>query len=121
MAGNPDEKQSAETRARISSIEIRIVREPVWKQIHIVTRFDLRHQDCIEGMAELPNESIDLVVTSPPYNLAIKYGKYSDTSSRSSYLEWCDVWAAEVRRVLNSDGIILFECRSGAVESDAAA
>ncbi len=55
-------------------------------------------------MASLAGGSIDLVVTSPPYNLAIKYGKYSDTSSRGRYLEWCDVWAAQVRRVLNSAG-----------------
>ena len=55
-------------------------------------------------MADLANESVDLVVTSPPYNLAIKYGKYSDTLSRADYLQWSDRWAAEVRRVLLPSG-----------------
>jgi site-specific DNA-methyltransferase (adenine-specific) len=55
-------------------------------------------------MAELPNESVDLVVTSPPYNLGIRYGKFSDRQDRQSYLKWCTEWAAEVRRVLEPTG-----------------
>ena len=34
--------------------------------------------DCLEGMKELDDKSIDLVVTSPPYNLDIQYSKYKD-------------------------------------------
>ncbi len=55
-------------------------------------------------MAELADASIDLVVTSPPYNLRIEYGKYSDRQDRQSYLKWCQKWAAQVRRVLKSSG-----------------
>jgi site-specific DNA-methyltransferase (adenine-specific) len=69
-----------------------------------MSRFDLRLQDCVVGMRGLPAGSIDLVVTSPPYNLAIKYGKYSDCADRASYLDWCDRWAAGVRRVLCPTG-----------------
>jgi site-specific DNA-methyltransferase (adenine-specific) len=69
-----------------------------------MTRFDLRQQDCIAGMSRLANESIDLVVTSPPYNLGIRYRKYSDRQDRKSYLRWCGEWAAQVRRVLKSNG-----------------
>ena len=36
-------------------------------------------KDCIEGMKELEESSIDAIVTSPPYNLNIKYGLYSET------------------------------------------
>src|SRR5262249_52307442 len=43
-----------------------------------VTKFDLRREDCIAGMPRLADGSIDLVVTSPPYNLGISYGQYSD-------------------------------------------
>ncbi len=35
-------------------------------------------RDCLAGMARLPSAEIDLVVTSPPYNLNVKYGQYSD-------------------------------------------
>jgi site-specific DNA-methyltransferase (adenine-specific) len=69
-----------------------------------VTKFDLRHEDCIGGMSRLANESIDLVVTSPPYNLGIRYGKFSDTQDRESYLNWCQEWAEQVRRILKPTG-----------------
>jgi len=69
-----------------------------------VTKFDLRRQDCISGMSRLAEESVDLVVTSPPYNLGISYGKYSDRQDRRSYLGWCGEWAGQVRRVLGPDG-----------------
>ena len=55
-------------------------------------------------MSRLAPASVDLVVTSPPYNLGIAYGKYSDRQERGAYLQWCDVWAAELRRVLRNDG-----------------
>jgi site-specific DNA-methyltransferase (adenine-specific) len=55
-------------------------------------------------MARLPNEYVDLVVTSPPYNLGIAYGKYSDRQDRQSYLRWCRKWGAQVRRVLKPNG-----------------
>jgi site-specific DNA-methyltransferase (adenine-specific) len=67
-------------------------------------KFDLRGEDCIEGMSRLTNESVDLVVTSPPYNLGIRYGKYTDRQDRQSYLNWCAEWAAQIRRILRSNG-----------------
>ena len=69
-----------------------------------MTRFNLRHEDCIEGMSRLADESVDLVVTSPPYNLGIRYGKFSDAQDRESYLNWCGEWAEQIGRVLKSDG-----------------
>jgi site-specific DNA-methyltransferase (adenine-specific) len=69
-----------------------------------VTEFDLRLGDCLPGMAKLPNEPIDLVVTSPPYNLGVRYGKFADTQDRSSYLRWCGEWAAQIRRTLKRNG-----------------
>ena len=65
----------------------------------------LIHGDCIAGMREhLADESVDLVVTSPPYNLGINYGKYEDSLERDEYLKWSLEWAGEVRRVLKPDG-----------------
>jgi len=55
-------------------------------------------------MSRLDDESIDLVVTSPPYNLGIRYGKFSDIQNRESYLNWCGEWAAQIRRILKSSG-----------------
>jgi site-specific DNA-methyltransferase (adenine-specific) len=69
-----------------------------------VTEFDLRPVDCVEGMKKLTNQSIDLVVTSPPYNLGIAYSRYSDRGKRDDYLDWCYKWATELRRVLKPAG-----------------
>jgi len=69
-----------------------------------MTKFDLRRQDCVTGLSRLADETIDLVVTSPPYNLGINYGKYSDRQDRVSYLRWCGEWAGQIRRVLKPNG-----------------
>src|SRR4051795_13039567 len=69
-----------------------------------MTAFDLRLGDCVEGMRGVADQSIDLVVTSPPYNLGIAYSHYSDRQERGDYLDWCEQWAAEVRRVLKPAG-----------------
>lgn len=61
------------------------------------------HRDCLEGMREMPADSIDLVVTSPPYNLGIKYDTYKDNKDRDSFIAWCIDWAAEVKRLMSDD------------------
>src|SRR5436189_1895092 len=63
-------------------------------------------------MSRLPDEYVDLVVTSPPYNLGVGYGKYSDRQDRQSYLQWCRKWAAQVRRILKSDGSLFLNIGS---------
>jgi site-specific DNA-methyltransferase (adenine-specific) len=68
------------------------------------TIFDIQAVDCIEGMRGLAEESVDLVVTSPPYNLGIQYRNYRDSRDSDEYLSWSMRWAAEVRRVLKNNG-----------------
>lgn len=46
----------------------------------------------------------DVVVTSPPYNLGKKYGRYNDRLSRGQYLDWSEQWCGAVRDVLADDG-----------------
>ena len=70
----------------------------------IGTHLDLRLGDCLSGLKAMPDESVDVVVTSPPYNLDIAYTSYRDDAPRSAYLDWCAEWAAEVRRVLKPSG-----------------
>jgi site-specific DNA-methyltransferase (adenine-specific) len=77
-----------------------------------MTQFDLHQQDCIKGMARLKDETVDLVVTSPPYNLGVRYGKYSDRQDRQSYLRWCREWAAGVRVILKSTGSLFLNIGS---------
>lgn len=61
-------------------------------------------KDCLEGMRSLDSESQDIVITSPPYNLDIKYGEYSDDQPRDQYLGWMADIFVEIKRVMKPDG-----------------
>ena len=64
-------------------------------------------------MAErLAPGSVDVVVTSPPYNLGIAYSQYDDSGSRAEYLAWLGRWAGQVRRVLSSAGSLFLNMGS---------
>lgn len=69
--------------------------------------------DCVQGMRKnLEPKSVDVVVTSPPYNLGIDYGTYDDTSSRDEYLSWMDEWASAVKDVLSDSGSLFLNVGS---------
>lgn len=73
----------------------------------------LYRQDCIEGMRHrLKPGSVDVVVTSPPYNLGVRYGKYDDSISRVHYLEWIEKWAAAVKGILAEGGSLFLNIGS---------
>jgi len=79
----------------------------VWRTISGPdTVFEIYHGDCVAGMARLEAGSVDLVVTSPPYNLGIKYSAYRDDQHREAYLAWCLQWGEGVKRVLKDDGAL---------------
>jgi site-specific DNA-methyltransferase (adenine-specific) len=54
--------------------------------------------------AALGDETVSAIVTSPPYNLGIRYRSYEDTMPRDKYLEWCGEWIGAARRVLDPNG-----------------
>jgi site-specific DNA-methyltransferase (adenine-specific) len=55
-------------------------------------------------MSRLAERSVDVVVTSPPYNLGKAYRTYDDSVPRAEYLAWTRVWGEAVARVLSDDG-----------------
>jgi site-specific DNA-methyltransferase (adenine-specific) len=64
----------------------------------------LYHGDCVAVLKEIPAHSVDVVVTSPPYNIGVRYSRYDDTLSPAGYLEWTNTWIAAAARVLRPDG-----------------
>lgn len=52
----------------------------------------------------LPPASVDVVVTSPPYNLGVDYASYDDRRPRGEYLDWVEAVARALRGVLREDG-----------------
>lgn len=62
------------------------------------------NQDVLVGLKGLPDDSVDLVMTSPPYNCGIAYDSCDDSRPWPDYLAWCREWLTEIRRVLKPDG-----------------
>ncbi len=52
----------------------------------------------------LKKASVDLIVTSPPYNVGIEYGEYHDSTPYEEYLVFSKQWLTEASRVLKPDG-----------------
>jgi site-specific DNA-methyltransferase (adenine-specific) len=62
--------------------------------------------NCVEVMSKLPENSISLVVTSPPYSVNINYDTYDDNTTINQYLDFSEKWLSSVYRVLKDDGRI---------------
>ena len=62
--------------------------------------------NCIDVMSELPESSVDLLVTSPPYNVGIEYDQHDDKMDMNSYWQFTEDWLKESFRVLKDDGRI---------------
>ncbi|MBT8172219.1 site-specific DNA-methyltransferase [Candidatus Bathyarchaeota archaeon] len=61
--------------------------------------------DCLNGMKKfIEDGEIDVIVTSPPYNLGIDYNSYDDSVSRKNYLSWMENFVIECKRVLKDEG-----------------
>lgn len=73
------------------------------------------NKDCLEGLRKLPNKSVDLIITSPPYNIGnmksnhIKYGTYSGNNMKESeYQQWQIDILKECFRVLKDEGSMFY-------------
>lgn len=62
--------------------------------------------DCLEIMASMPDNSIDMAFADPPFNLKKKYNKYFDKKEVDDYLEWCKKWINEMVRITKPTGSI---------------
>lgn len=62
--------------------------------------------DCVEEMGKLPESSIDLLVTSPPYNVGIDYDTHDDNLSMEDYWKFTEDWLTQAFRILKDDGRI---------------
>lgn len=87
-------------------------------------------EDCLDTMAKMEEKSVDLVVTSPPYNksrqqsyseksLATRQGHYkdfNDARSNEEYIAWTLQRFAEFARVLKNDGVVCYNMGYGSDE-----
>lgn len=64
------------------------------------------NEDCVSFLQKIEENSIDFILTSPPYNIGIDYDSYNDNIDWIDYYKWCEVWLKECYRVLKKDGRI---------------
>jgi site-specific DNA-methyltransferase (adenine-specific) len=62
------------------------------------------HGDSLDLLAALEPGSVDVIVTSPPYNLGVRYRSYDDSIPRGDYLAWTGNWIGLAARVLAPEG-----------------
>lgn len=56
-------------------------------------------------MKDMPSESIDVVITDPPFNIGMDYGGiYEDNKTKAEYIKWCEKWLSECIRLLKPTG-----------------
>lgn len=60
--------------------------------------------DCLEGMKQLPKQSVDLIVTSPPFNVGKDYDKFKDNLSSTEYGRFMLKCFLGFKRILKKDG-----------------
>lgn len=72
------------------------------KRWNFENKLEILCEDFLKGT--LDKNSIDLIVTSPPYNLDISYNTYKDGDSYEDYLLFSRSWLKEAYRVLKNDG-----------------
>ena len=60
--------------------------------------------DCLDVFKQMPAASVDVIVTSPPYNLGVRYNTYEDAMPPDDYLKWTGQWIAAAARVLSANG-----------------
>ncbi len=64
--------------------------------------------DCIKGMKELEQNSIDIIITSPPYNIGVEYNSHKDDMEFEDYFNWMTEFGKACKRVLKEKGSLFF-------------
>jgi len=55
-------------------------------------------------LENIPINSIDLIVTSPPYNIGMEYSTYNDSISYADYLSFTENWLSKALMLSKDDG-----------------
>jgi adenine-specific DNA-methyltransferase len=69
----------------------------------------IENQDCLEFLETLPDDSVDLVLTDPPYFIGYDGGKGWDSQweTEKDYLDWCLAWTKQAKRVLKPNRMLV--------------
>lgn len=60
--------------------------------------------DVLDGLKQVDNNSIDVIISDPPYNIGKNFGVSKDNLSLEDYINWSLLWIDECNRVLKENG-----------------
>ncbi len=60
--------------------------------------------DAVKELKKLPNESCDVIIIDPPYNIGKDFGNNLDKRKLNDYVSWCKEWINESIRVMKPTG-----------------
>lgn len=61
-------------------------------------------RDCLSGLKELQDDSVDIIIADPPYNIGKDFGLNKDNLPLSEYISWSGQWINECLRILKPTG-----------------
>jgi site-specific DNA-methyltransferase (adenine-specific) len=70
----------------------------------ICDKVTIINDDCATFFETCADQTFDVVVTSPPYNIGLKYNQYQDDIPRADYLHWLSGIGQQIKRVLKPNG-----------------
>src|SRR3989339_1719546 len=92
----------------IKNSQTGLVKEfPLPKKIKRNTELPLNQiilNDAVEELKKLPDESCDVIIIDPPYNIGKDFGNNMDKREMNEYISWSKIWLNESIRILKSTG-----------------
>lgn len=78
---------------------------------------EIKNMDCLDFLLTLPDNSVDMILTDPPYFIGYDGGKGWDRQwkNEEEYLQWCSLWTQECARVLKPQRML---CVWGTMKTD---
>lgn len=67
----------------------------------------IHHGDCLDVLRELPDASVDSVVTDPPYSYSFMARHWDSHPTPLAFQQWCQQWATECLRVMKPGAHLL--------------
>ena len=67
-----------------------------WNKVNLI--------DCIEGLSQLDDNSVDCFIIDPPYNIGKDFGNNKSNKKIQEYVNWCESWILQCERALKPSG-----------------
>lgn len=71
---------------------------------NIILHQDIIEGDCLSILPTLGDNTAQIIIADPPYNIGKDFGNDSDKQTMDNYLVWCEKWINECLRILKPNG-----------------